>query len=230
MLSPVISEMPAPDPQEQRAVRRGRLAPQARHRQGEDVVESEPGSGPDAIRVEAEAGDLALREVGVDVLAVHRRGDQQRQRPQEQRAVQLAARHAPAAERESAEHQPGQRHHHRAGGGHRQRHRLDAGGKIEQPHPERRILDHRPRAGAQRADGHQHRAGGAEHPGTPQRTRPRRRSAETRPSSRRRATGRRPTAQATVRRAGHPMQRSTVGPPKGDLARPRLSNSVTMVL
>ncbi len=45
----------AADPQEQRAVRGGCLAPQARHRQREDVVEAEAGRGPDPVRVEPDA-------------------------------------------------------------------------------------------------------------------------------------------------------------------------------
>ena len=73
------------------------------------------------------------------------------------------------AQREAAQHQPGQRHHHRARGGHRQRDRLDAGRQVEQPDPEGRILDDRARACAQRADRHQHRAGRPEQPGPPQR-------------------------------------------------------------
>ncbi len=63
------------DPQEQRAVRGRGLPPQAGNRQGEHVVETESGGRPDLIRVQPEPGDLALRQVGVDVLAVHRRGD-----------------------------------------------------------------------------------------------------------------------------------------------------------
>jgi hypothetical protein len=75
----------------------------------------------------------------------------------------------PAAQREPTQQQPGQRHHHRAGRRHRQRHRLHAGRQVEQPDPERRVLHHRPGAGAERADGHQYRAGGAEQPGAAQR-------------------------------------------------------------
>ena len=44
MFSPVSAEMPLAEPQEQRTVGRRRLAPHGRHRQGEHVVEAEPGA------------------------------------------------------------------------------------------------------------------------------------------------------------------------------------------
>ena len=159
----------AADPQKQRTVGGRGLAPQVRHRQGEHVVEAQSGRGAHPVRVEAVQRDLALRKIGVDVAAVHRRRDQQRQHPQQQQAVELAARHPSVAQREAAEHQPGQRHHHRAGGGHGQRNRLDARRQVEQPHPERRVLHHRACAGAQRPDGHQDCAGGSEQACSPQR-------------------------------------------------------------
>ena len=158
----------ATDPEEQRAVGRGSFAPQARHRQREDVIEAQSRRRTDAVGIESEPGDLALRQVRVDVLAVHRRRHQQRQDPQHQGAIELTARQPSVAEREAAQHQPGQRHHHRARGGHRQRHRLDARREVEQPDPERRVLHDGPGARAECADGHQDRAGGAEQPGSPQ--------------------------------------------------------------
>ena len=159
----------AADPQEQRPVRRRRVPPQAGHRRGEDVAEAQPGRGSHPVRVEAQPADLALRQVGVDVLAEHRRRDQQRQHPQQQRAIQLAARHSPLAQREPAQHQPGQRHHDGAGRRHRQRHRLDPRREVEQPDAERRVLDHRPGPGSERPDRHQHRAGCAENSGATKR-------------------------------------------------------------
>ena len=154
----------AAHPQEQRPVGRRGLPPQAGHRQREDVAEAQAGRRAHPVRVEAQPADPALRQVGVDVLAEHRGRDQQRQHPQQQRAVQVAPRHPSLAQREPAQHQPGQGHHHRAGGGHRQRYRLDPRREVEQPYPERRVLDHRPGSGAECADGHQDSAGSAEHP------------------------------------------------------------------
>ena len=89
------------------------------HRQREDVVESQGRCRAYAVRVEAEPRYFALRQIELDGLAVHRRCDQQREDPQQQRPVQLAAGHPPVAEREAAQHRPGQGHHHGAGGGHR---------------------------------------------------------------------------------------------------------------
>ena len=48
------------------------------YRKGEDVAEPETGRRADAVGVQPDARDLALRQIGVDVLAVHRRRDQQR--------------------------------------------------------------------------------------------------------------------------------------------------------
>jgi hypothetical protein len=90
------------------------------------VVKTEAGRGTDAVGIKTFDGDFALREIGVDIAAVHRRRDEQGQHPQRQCPIQLAAGHAPVAEGEPPEHQPRERHHHRAGGRHGQRHRLDA--------------------------------------------------------------------------------------------------------
>ena len=156
---------PATDPEEQRPVRSRGLPPQTRNRQRENVIEPKARRRSDLVGVQPDPGDLALCQVGVDVLAVHRRCDQQRHHPHQQRPVQLAARHPARAENEATEHQPGQRHHHRAGGRHGQRDGLNAGRQIEQPHPEGRVLHHRSGAGPQRPDTHQDGAGGAEQPG-----------------------------------------------------------------
>ena len=94
----------AADPQEQRAVGGRRLAPQARYRQREHVVEAQAGRRTDPVGVESEPGDLALRQVGVDVLAVHRRRDQQRQRSTAAgcgRAGCATCRRSPSAKRPS---------------------------------------------------------------------------------------------------------------------------------
>ena len=111
---------PAPDPQEQRTVGCRRLTPEAGHREGEHVIQAEPGRRADLVGIEAIAGYLALGQIGVDVFAVHGWCDQQWHHPHQQRAIQLAARHPAGAQRESAQHQPGQCHHHRTGGRHRQ--------------------------------------------------------------------------------------------------------------
>ena len=157
---------PAADPEEQRPVGCRRFPPEARHREGEHVIQAQSGRGSDVVGVQSVAGDLALRQVGVDVLAVHRRSDQQRQHPQQQGAVQLAARHPARAQREAAEHQPGQGHHHRSGGGHRQRDRLNPGGEVQQAHSEGGVLHHRPGTRPQSPDAHQHRSGRTEQPGS----------------------------------------------------------------
>ena len=67
-----------PDPQEQRTVGRRRLPPQAGHRQREDVVQPQAGRRSDPVGVAALQRDLALGQIGVHVLAVHRRSDEQR--------------------------------------------------------------------------------------------------------------------------------------------------------
>ena len=154
-----------PDPQEQRAVRGWSLPPKAGYRRCEHMVQPQPRCRADPVGIEAVAGDLTLRQIGIDVLAVHRRGEEQRQHPQQQRAVELAARHPPRAVYESAQHQPGQRHHHRTGGGHGQRDGLDPGRQVQQAHTEGGVLDDGAGTGAEGADRHQDRSGRTEQPG-----------------------------------------------------------------
>ncbi|CPU61500.1 Uncharacterised protein [Mycobacteroides abscessus] len=136
------------DPQEQRTIRGRCFSPQTRHREREHVVQPEGGCRALGVRILAESRYLALCQIRVDVLGVHRRRDEQRQEPQQQGPVQLAPGHpahrtsgpiratvrtfvAQAADREAAQHQPGERHHHRAGGCHGQGHRLDSRRQIE---------------------------------------------------------------------------------------------------
>ena len=52
MFSPVSAEIPRPIQRNSGPYGGGRVAPHGGHRQGEDVVEAEPGGGPDPVRVE----------------------------------------------------------------------------------------------------------------------------------------------------------------------------------
>ena len=156
-------------PEKQWAVGCGGVAPDVRHRTSEDVVDAEGPSGTDRIGIESAGGDLALREIRVDVAAEHRGRDAQRQDPQQERPVQLRPRHPTRYVSvpeptycESAEEQPGQHHHDRADHRHGQCGRRHPRGKAEYPDSDDGVLKHRLCARSQRTERHHDRSGGAE--------------------------------------------------------------------
>jgi hypothetical protein len=143
--------------QPQRPVRRGRVHPHP-----VDLVQERPRQRrrADRVRVEARVRDLRLRGVGVEVAGEQRDREQQRQRPQraDPQQPRLLGAGQPVPDR-PAQVEPGHAEHGQPDVHQRERDLL-AGALPQQRqhrHPPDRVV-HRQRAGAERAQHHQHRA------------------------------------------------------------------------
>ncbi len=153
----------APDDEEERAVRGGRVAPDRGDGAHQRVVDAQAAGRPEHVGVDAPGELGALRQVAVDVAGEQRRGDRERQRPRGRGARQLGDRGRGCGGAVGAQHlgHPQPRQHHqddaRVGDGDGQGD--VAAGQADQPEPEQRVGD-RQRARAEAA--HRHQQGGDE--------------------------------------------------------------------